>query len=190
MSELCHNSSDPPTCCSCPSPDYPFSVSLASLAGVLCVSQCACTLLTELSRCILVATVGAAGNLLTLLAIPWAQANKILGFHRTPLKYTTIFIVNLAFADFLYCVTSLPMYSTTYLHRGWPSGEHSWTCRGFAAFRYMTAYSAWMALGFVAFSRSVVSGTGQGSSKYISISKLGPEVQISIMELLYLYDFL
>ena len=140
------------------------------------------------SSCIVIAIVGSAGNLLTLRAVPWAQDNKVLGFNISPLKYTTIFIVNLALADFLYCVTSLPMYSTTYLHRGWPSGEDSWTCRGFAAFRYMTAYSAWMALGFVAFSRSVVSGTGQGSSKYIS--RLGPEVQISIMELLYLYDFL
>ena len=59
------------------------------------------------------AVIGALGNLLTLLAIPWAQANRILGFNRTPLKYTTIFIVTLAFADFLYCITSLPMYSYT-----------------------------------------------------------------------------
>ena len=59
------------------------------------------------------AVIGALGNLLTLLAIPWAQSNRILGFNRTPLKYTTIFIVNLAFADFLYCITSLPMYSYT-----------------------------------------------------------------------------
>ena len=61
----------------------------------------------------LVALIGAGGNLLTLLAIPWAQANKILDFNKTPLKYTTIYIVNLAFADFLYCTTNLPMYSVT-----------------------------------------------------------------------------
>ena len=59
------------------------------------------------------AVVGAIGNLLTLFAIPWAQSNKILGFNRTPLKYTEIFIVNLAFSDFLYCITNLPMYSHT-----------------------------------------------------------------------------
>ena len=64
-------------------------------------------------RCIIVAIFGAGGNLLTLLAIPWAKRKKILGFDRSPLKYTTIFIVNLAFADFLYCVTNLPMYSVT-----------------------------------------------------------------------------
>ena len=137
MTDLTEDCSEPRHCCSCPSPDYPFSVLLSTMAGVLCI---------------IVAIIGAAGNLLTLLAIPWAQANKTLGFHRTPLKYTTIFIVNLAFADFLYCVTSLPMYSATYLHRGWPYGD-DWSCKGFAAFRYMNAYSAWMALGFVAFSR-------------------------------------
>ena len=80
------------------------------------------------------AVAGALGNLLTLLAIPWAQSSRILGFSRSPLKYTqiisiyfyltvpkfcfnymytTIFIVNLAAADFLYCVTSLPMYAAT-----------------------------------------------------------------------------
>ena len=61
----------------------------------------------------MVALFGAVGNLLTLTAIPWAQRNKILGFDRTPLKYTTVFMVNLAFADFLYCITNLPMYSLT-----------------------------------------------------------------------------
>ena len=34
------------------------------------------------------AVAGALGNLLTLLAIPWAQSNRILGFSRSPLKYT------------------------------------------------------------------------------------------------------
>ena len=56
---------------------------------------------------------GACGNLLTLLAIPWAQRNKILGFDQPPSKYTRIFILNLAFADFAYCVLILPMYSVT-----------------------------------------------------------------------------
>ena len=114
------------------------------------------------------ASVGTAGNLLTLLSIPWAQTNQILGFERKPFKYTTVFIINLAFADFLYCVTNLPMYSLTvgwsrvfkliilsqsqYLNMGWPNGD-DWTCRGFAAFRNMNAFAAWMALGLVAFSR-------------------------------------
>jgi len=60
-----------------------------------------------------VAVFGGLGNLLTLLAIPWAQYHKMFGFNKTPQSYTTIFIVNLAFADFLYCITSMPMYSFT-----------------------------------------------------------------------------
>ena len=66
-----------------------------------------------LFRCIIVALFGAVGNLLTLLAIPWAEQKKMLGFDKSPSKHTTIFIVNLAFADFLYCVIILPMYSLT-----------------------------------------------------------------------------
>ena len=58
------------------------------------------------------------------------------------------------------------MYSTTYLNRGWPSGGDSWTCKGFAAFRYMNAYSAWMALGFVAFSRWVDTGHSHSLTYY------------------------
>ena len=44
------------------------------------------------------------------------------------------------------------MYSATYLHRGWPYGD-DWSCKAFAALRYFNAFAAWMALGFVAFSR-------------------------------------
>ena len=35
-------------------------------------------------------------------------------------KYTTIFILNLAFADFLYCSTSLPLYSLTVRFQVYP----------------------------------------------------------------------
>ena len=56
------------------------------------------------------AVIGSFGNLLTLLSIPWAIAHKKAIMHFVPMKYTNIFIVNLAWADFLYCVTSLPTY--------------------------------------------------------------------------------
>ena len=32
---------------------------------------------------------------------------------------TTIFILNLALADFLYCVVNLPLYALQYLHQRW-----------------------------------------------------------------------
>ena len=39
------------------------------------------------------AVAGALGNLLTLLAIPWAQSSRILGFSRSPLKYNIYFYI-------------------------------------------------------------------------------------------------
>ena len=71
------------------------------------------TFICMIFRCIIVAIIGSVGNLMTLLAIPWAIHKKKLGFHKTPWKFTHIFIVNLALADFLYCTTSLPLYSLT-----------------------------------------------------------------------------
>jgi len=100
---------------------------------------------------LIVAFSGAIGNLLTILAVPWAQHKRILGFNRPQLKYTTIFIINLAFADFLYCVINLPLYSITYFTEGWM--EDNLSCFVNAAFRYFDAFAAWMALGFVALSR-------------------------------------
>jgi hypothetical protein len=61
----------------------------------------------------LITLFGAAGNLLTLLAIPWAQKNRRLGFDRGPAKYTIIFMLNLAAADLIYCITILPIHSIT-----------------------------------------------------------------------------
>ena len=92
---------------------FPFEEALNFTAGAMYVSV---TFANRCSfyfvfRCIIVATFGTVGNLLTLLAIPWAQRKKLPGFNITPSKYTTVFIVNLAFADFLYCVINLPMYS-------------------------------------------------------------------------------
>ena len=92
-------------------------------------------------------------------------------------RYTTIFIVNLAFADFLYCLVNLPLYSLTvscaattlqFLTRLWP-GSHT-SCQYFAVFRwpppslwssilwrrYFNAYAAWMSVGMVALSRWVL----------------------------------
>ena len=37
----------------------------------------------------------------------------------------TLFILNLAFADLLYCITSLPFYVIHYLFRGWPLGPQA-----------------------------------------------------------------
>ena len=99
----------------------------------------------------MIALFGVSGNLLTILAIPWASNRKYFGLDRS-WTTTTVFIINLAVADFLYCLVNLPLYSVQYFFRWWPLG-HS-VCRFQAAFRYMTAFSDWMSLGLVAFSRS------------------------------------
>ena len=50
------------------------------------------------NRCLLIAIFGGFGNLLTIFAIPWAWRKKILVFELPHLKFTSVFIVNLAFA--------------------------------------------------------------------------------------------
>ena len=75
------------------------------------------------------AVVWTIGNLLTILAMP----------NHIPVKHNTISVVNLACADFLYCITNLPMYTLTsgineifsldsnflfqYFHMGWPGDK-------------------------------------------------------------------
>ena len=55
---------------------------------------------------------GFSGNLLTILAIPYAAKKKKFNLHRNwPL---TIFILNLAIADFLYSSINLPLYALQY----------------------------------------------------------------------------
>ena len=71
--------------------------------------------------CIMNAILGFSGNLLTILAIPYAAKKKKFNLHRNwPL---TIFILNLAIADFLYSSINLPLYALQYLHEGWFWGE-------------------------------------------------------------------
>lgn len=45
----------------------------------------------------------------------------------------TLFILNLALADLLYCLTSIPFYVVHYLYKGWPLGNSA--CYMFGAFR-------------------------------------------------------
>ena len=67
------------------------------------------------------AVLGICGNLLTILAIPYAAKRQKFNLHRNwPL---TIFILNLAVADFLYSSINLPLYALQYLNKGWLWGE-------------------------------------------------------------------
>ena len=66
---------------------------------------------------------------------------------------TTIFILNLAFSDLLYCAINLPMYATQYLERIWPLGAS--LCYANAVFRYINAFSDWVSVGLIAVSRCI-----------------------------------
>ena len=71
--------------------------------------------------CIVNAILGFCGNLLTIFAIPYAARRQKFNLHRNwPL---TIFILNLAIADFLYSSINLPLYALQYLNKGWLWGE-------------------------------------------------------------------
>ena len=72
--------------------------------------------------CIINAVLGFSGNLLTLLAIPYAAKRQKFNLHQNwPL---TIFILNLAVADLLYSSINLPLYALQYLKKGWFGGKY------------------------------------------------------------------
>ena len=64
-----------------------------------------------------------------------------------------IFVLHLALCDILYCVISLPFYSTLYLGEQWIFGEmwRKWT----AICAFISAYVGWMALTLIAISRAL-----------------------------------
>ena len=66
---------------------------------------------------------------------------------------TTIFILNLALSDLLYCAINLPMYATQYLARIWPLGSS--LCYANAVFRYINAFGDWVSVGIIAVSRCI-----------------------------------
>ena len=66
---------------------------------------------------------------------------------------TTIFILNLAFADSLYCAINLPLYAMQYLKQRWTWGPD--LCYITTAFRYINAFADWMSVAMIAVSRCV-----------------------------------
>ena len=66
---------------------------------------------------------------------------------------TTIFILNLAFADSLYCAINLPLYAMQYLKMRWIWGPD--LCYITTAFRYVNAFADWMSVAMIAVSRCI-----------------------------------
>ena len=72
--------------------------------------------------CIFAAVVGILGNILTLLALPFARSNRR---HRVDEIWntSTIFILHLAVVDLMFCIISIPSFSIAFLSQGWEYGN-------------------------------------------------------------------
>ena len=85
-------------------------------------------------------------NIIHLILIPR------FGLH---LQWTsTVFVLNLAFADLLYCMINLPVYAIHYFHHTWDWGFLS--CYISASFRYLVSYVEWISVAWIAFTRCIL----------------------------------
>jgi hypothetical protein len=96
---------------------------------------------------------GLIGNLLTLLSIPYAMCHQRLGFNRD-LEPTTLYMLNLALCDFLFCAVATPFSMLLIVYRGWPLGQR--LCTFSAVFRMTMTGAGWVALSLLSFSRFVL----------------------------------
>ncbi len=67
---------------------------------------------------------------------------------------TTLYILNLAFVDFLFCLIAAPIFPLHYFSRGWPLGPTA--CALSAMVRWMLSFVDWLSLALIAFSRYVL----------------------------------
>ena len=58
---------------------------------------------------------------------------------------TTIFILNLAFCDLMYCFINLPMYAYYFLHQKWEWGLN--LCKIAVNIRGINSYAGWLSVG-------------------------------------------
>ena len=93
---------------------------------------------------------------------------------------TTVWILNLAFADLLYCLFYLSIFVVT---PSWIFGGTS--CRFFAFFYTSAKLTAWMSVAMVAFNRCVIV-SNLGSSNFLSSRRN----QVLIMIFLRIYGFI
>jgi hypothetical protein len=96
--------------------------------------------------------IGLAGNLLTLLSIPYAKYRKKFGFSHS--ETTSLYIRNLALWDFLFCALAAPSHVLHVVHQGWPFGQTM--CHWTAIFRWALTGADWQALALIATSRCVL----------------------------------
>ena len=104
--------------------------------------------------CCTVAVLGGLGNLLTLCAVPYASRCCRAPLEVKRLRYSTatVFILNLAVADLLYCLVNLPLYYSQYDNPDlWKNSTVG--CQAAGLLRYTNAAADWMSLAGIAFNR-------------------------------------
>ena len=104
--------------------------------------------------CCTVAVLGGTGNLLTLCAVPYASrcSRAPREVKRLRSSTATVFILNLAVADLLYCLLNLPLYYSQYdKPEDWRDSKTG--CRVVGLLRYTIAAADWMSLAGIAFNR-------------------------------------
>ena len=97
---------------------------------------------------------GVSGNLLTLLAIPYACRRRRFGFKSSSDDPTNLYILHLAFCDLLFCLIVVPLFALHFVFRGWPLGNT--ICLASVVMRWAaTVINNWL-LSLIAFSRVVM----------------------------------
>ncbi len=114
---------------------------------------------------------GLIGNLATLLAIPHAMwckkyirrsrlihykpccISSRFGF-KPEIDSTTVYILNLAFVDFIYCASTIAVTLTYYTNNGWPFGLAS--CKATFFLIAILVFLDWFSLTLITFSRFVL----------------------------------
>ena len=94
---------------------------------------------------------------------------------------TTIFILNLAFSDFIYCAVNLPMYSYYFLYQKWDWGLKM--CKIAVNIRGINSYAAWLSVAMVAVSRCLVVTNSRKCATLFSCRRN----QIVIIILIWIY---
>ena len=89
--------------------------------------------------CICIAVIAISGNLLTLVALPFARKKRR---HRMDENWntSTVFILHLAAVDLLFCIVCIPTFVIPFLSQGWDYGNmpcYGNICTRFSGMSYL-----------------------------------------------------
>ena len=105
--------------------------------------------------CMLTFILGILGNVLTLVAIPYAKWKHRYEFHRT-FWTTDVWILHLALCDLLFCIVGAPHYFIPYLGFRYLQG-FGWdtVCKVSFVIEVFTIRNDWLLVSFIAMTRAI-----------------------------------